>query len=113
MSCRFDGRTLQKGSPRLVTISQQPAGPLRPAFTIRAVVPFDSVAPVMAGRRLSGAAATVITEPGGARSPWAVAASACEQHGDEYVGQPALVVVWAAARLIDVEDVEFGDGQRP
>jgi hypothetical protein len=33
VSCRFDGRTLRKGSPRLVTISQQPAGPLRLAFT--------------------------------------------------------------------------------
>jgi hypothetical protein len=30
-------------------------------------------------------------------SPWAVAASMCEQHGDEHVGQPVLVVVWVAA----------------
>jgi hypothetical protein len=32
----------------------------------------------------------VIGEPGGTRSPWLAAASVCEQHGDEHVGQPAL-----------------------
>jgi hypothetical protein len=31
-------------------------------------------------------AVTVITDPGGARSLWADAVSACEQDGDEHVG---------------------------
>jgi hypothetical protein len=39
------------------------------------------------------------------------AVSVCEQDGDEHVGQPVLIGVWAAALLCDVEDVKFGDGQ--
>jgi hypothetical protein len=34
---------------------------------------------------------------GGVRSLLTVAASVCEQDGDEHVGQPVLVGVWAAA----------------
>jgi hypothetical protein len=40
---------------------------------------------------------TVTTEPDGVRSLRAVAVSVCEQDGDENVGQPVLVGVWAAA----------------
>jgi hypothetical protein len=47
------------------------------------------------------------------RSLRAFAVSVCEQNGDEHVGQPVLVGVWVAARLCDMEDVEFRGGQCP
>jgi hypothetical protein len=79
-------------------------------LVIPLVASFHPAAPVMAGCGLSGPAATVIAEPGGTRSPW-LAASVGEQHGDEHVGQPALLRAGTGAGEPLVVDVlpEGGD----